>query len=568
MVHSPCRLAVTLIAGLLFATGCGTSHPPSATRAARSSCPARATTQTPADDERSLAQSAKAHAHYAAGVVHELNQESDLALEEFREAALNDPDNEALILDVSRRLLERKQPAKALELVQPAAARPGASGAMLARLSFLYAQLGKTDQAIETARAVIKKSPRSLAGYQCLSQSLAVAGQSDAGLRVLDEAAKQPEVSPEFLIALAELYAGYTVQIPSQREAIRARALAALDRVPRIAAANVPLRLKLADGLHQLGASDKAAPIYLDLLAQLDDAPGLREGVRSKLAEIFLRGGDPKRAAEQLEAIVREDPANAAAYFYLGNLALDEQRAKDAADYLKKALLFNPELEPAYYELANAQIAMNDVAGAVETLEVARKKFRQSFGLEYLTGMAEGRRKNYTAAIAHFTAAEVVASAGDSKRLTHEFYFQFGATCERNGDREQAVKHFQKSLELKPDFDAALNYLGYMWAERGEKLDQARDLIEKALKVEPKNAAYLDSMGWVLFKQNQPKEALGYILKAVDLNEEPDATLFDHLGDIYSALDEPEKAREAWRKSLGVESSEVVKQKLEASPAR
>ena len=78
-----------------------------------------------------------------------------------------------------------------------------------------------------------------------------------------------------------------------------------------------------------------------------------------------------------------------------------------------------------------------------------------------------------------------------------------------------------------------MNYMGYMWAEHGMKLDQAKALIEKAIKAEPKNAAYLDSLGWVLFKLNQPKEALGHILKAVELSEEPDPTLLDHLGDIY-----------------------------------
>ena len=99
-----------------------------------------------------------------------------------------------------------------------------------------------------------------------------------------------------------------------------------------------------------------------------------------------------------------------------------------------------------------------------------------------------------------------------------------------------------------------MNYLGYMWAEHGLKLDQARELIEKAVKAEPKNAAYLDSLAWVLFKQKQPQEALPYALKAAELSEKPDATVYDHIGDIYAALKQLEKAREAWRKSLAVET--------------
>jgi Tfp pilus assembly protein PilF len=95
------------------------------------------------------------------------------------------------------------------------------------------------------------------------------------------------------------------------------------------------------------------------------------------------------------------------------------------------------------------------------------------------------------------------------------------------------------------------------------KLEQARDLIGKAVKLEPKNAAYLDSMGWVLYKLSKPKEALDYLLKAVELSDEPDATVYDHLGDIYAALNQRDKAREAWQKSVSLEANEEVKKKLE-----
>jgi Flp pilus assembly protein TadD len=66
----------------------------------------------------------------------------------------------------------------------------------------------------------------------------------------------------------------------------------------------------------------------------------------------------------------------------------------------------------------------------------------------------------------------------------------------------------------------------------------------------------------VLFKQNQPKPALDYILQAIQLSEEEDATVYDHLGDIYSALGQKDKAREAWRKSLSLETNDSVRKKL------
>jgi tetratricopeptide (TPR) repeat protein len=104
-----------------------------------------------------------------------------------------------------------------------------------------------------------------------------------------------------------------------------------------------------------------------------------------------------------------------------------------------------------------------------------------------------------------------------------------------------------------------------MWAERGVNLPQAREMIQKAVKLEPKNAAFLDSLGWVLFKMDKPKEALPYLLKALENSEEPDSTLYDHLGDIYSSLHETAKAREAWLKAINIEPNEEIQKKLGAA---
>jgi tetratricopeptide (TPR) repeat protein len=196
------------------------------------------------------------------------------------------------------------------------------------------------------------------------------------------------------------------------------------------------------------------------------------------------------------------------------------------------------------------------------TLQIARKKFHETFVGEFFTSLAYNRMKDYTNAIKHLTSAEMIARVSDTNRLNHLFYFQLGAAFERCHNYKEAEKHFRKSLTLQPDFAEGLNYLGYMWAERGENLTEAHEMIEKAVKLEPKNAAYLDSMGWVLYKMGKPKEGLEFLLKSIENSEEPDATLFDHLGDCYAALQQPDKAREAWQKSLSIEPNDQIKKKL------
>jgi tetratricopeptide (TPR) repeat protein len=382
----------------------------------------------------------------------------------------------------------------------------------------------------------------------------------------LDDAAKTPDTDAEFLIGLSELYANIGLQIPAQKTNAFDKASAVLQRAEKMKLPDPQLRLRLADNFNVVGKDEEAAKIYRALLKESADAPLIRDSVRAKLADIYLHGHDSKQATEQLEAIIRDNPTDAQAYYFLGSIAFDAKRYPQASDYFTKTLLLNPEFEPAYYDLASAQLGEEKVPEALATLDKVRKKFPLTFALEYLSAMAYSHQKNYTNAISHYTAAEVIASANEPKHLTDVFYFEVAATCERQGDFAQAEKYFEKCLALSPNFAEAQNYLGYMWVDRGEKLEQARTLIEKAVTAEPTNAAFLDSMAWALFKLDQPKPALDYIQRALKFSEQEDATLYDHLGDIYSALGQKDQAAEAWRKSLSLEKSEIVQKKLEPPP--
>ncbi|HET7624786.1 MAG TPA: tetratricopeptide repeat protein [Verrucomicrobiae bacterium] len=507
----------------------------------------------------------EAHAHFATGIVYELNGESERALEEYFKAAMDDLENEPLVLEVSRQLLKAKKSEQALELLTRATAHPGASANLFARLGFIYAQLGRQDSAVRAARIAVRREPDSLVGYQNLFLIFMRNEKAKDALNVLDKAAKVSRVSPEFLVGLGELYGSYSLQVPGQKSVARARGLAVLKRAEKSKIAAPELELRLADAFNLLGQNDESAKLYQEVLEKLPATSYLRETVRAKLTDIYLRGNKTTRAAEQLENIIRDNPTDAQAYYLLGNIAYTGTNYSKAIEQFSKVILLSPDFEPVYYDMAGAQISDDKPADALATLEKARTKFPQNFIVDYLAAMAYDRLNDFTNAVSHFNAAEIFAKVNDQKRLNDLFYFQFGAACERAGNLALAETNFLECLALSPNFSEAQNYLGFMWADHGMNLDRARELIARAVKAEPKNAAYLDSMGWVLYKLKQPKQALGYVLDAIKYSEEEDATLYDHLGDIYSALDQPQKARDAWRKSLSLEANEMVRKKLETS---
>jgi Flp pilus assembly protein TadD len=109
----------------------------------------------------------------------------------------------------------------------------------------------------------------------------------------------------------------------------------------------------------------------------------------------------------------------------------------------------------------------------------------------------------------------------------------------------------ERAVELDPKEARALNYLGYSLADRGKELARAESLIRRALAIDPDNGAYLDSLGWVLVKLERYPEAQEQLARAADLMA-GDATVREHLGDLYMKQNDVERALAEWRTAQGL----------------
>ena len=104
-------------------------------------------------------------------------------------------------------------------------------------------------------------------------------------------------------------------------------------------------------------------------------------------------------------------------------------------------------------------------------------------------------------------------------------------------------------LNADPTSAQAANYLGYMLAERGIRLDESVKYIQKALQLEPNNGAYLDSLGWAYFKMNRYDLAEPPLEKAARLVAN-DPTIHEHLGHLYLQMGKRRQAQEQWERAL------------------
>jgi len=166
----------------------------------------------------------------------------------------------------------------------------------------------------------------------------------------------------------------------------------------------------------------------------------------------------------------------------------------------------------------------------------------------------------------------------DDKDEKESIAFMRGAMLEKQKNFDAAEREFRRVLELNPKNSSALNYLGYMLADRNVRLPEALSMIKQALEQDPDNGAYLDSLGWVYFRMGDLDNAEQNLQRAIERFSK-DPTVHDHLGDVYFKKGRLKDAIAQWQASLQewqntsaseMDQSEVAKvqKKLEGARVR
>ena len=158
--------------------------------------------------------------------------------------------------------------------------------------------------------------------------------------------------------------------------------------------------------------------------------------------------------------------------------------------------------------------------------------------------------------------AAAIDRFGDDRDLI----FTRAAALERLDQFEESEALFRQLVDNEPNDANAANYLGYMWADREVRLEEALELIARAVSLDPENSAYLDSLGWVHFRLGDIAEAERWLRRAVDLGGNlGDGTIYCHLGEVLLAGGERAEARRylVLGLDMGCENPDHVRSLLE-----
>jgi tetratricopeptide (TPR) repeat protein len=480
-------------------------------------------------------------------------------------------------------------------------------------LAQAYMRTGNLDKAIDVLRHVANDEPGRPEPVNLLLQAYEQAGRGDDILKLLELVA--PE-QPQFYNNLADQYARRQrwSDAATAYERAAARNPKSIDLRIRQAAALLSAGGEVSSAraigvLQQLRKDNPAEGRVLYLLAEaqrragrLDDSEQTARDLMKvdpsgltgpyALALVLEARQQFRQVVETLEPLLGKAPSAAAGfdasglYIHLGfaEAELGEfDKAVTAFEAARKASPGNPAVD---LYLLQAQVSARRYAEAIDLahkLRASRPGDQRVIRLEAEALRASGRTDEgqalLTAALdanpgdagAHLALAEYQSQAGKFDaamdvidRAATRFpgdlsvAFEAGAILERQKRFADAERKFREVLAKDPLHAQALNYLGYMLADRGERLDEAVGYIKRALESDPNNGAYLDSLGWAYFRQNKFDLAEPLLRRAAEQRVRGSAVQ-DHFGDLLFKLGRYQEALAAWQRALAGDGDQIEK---------
>jgi tetratricopeptide (TPR) repeat protein len=301
------------------------------------------------------------------------------------------------------------------------------------------------------------------------------------------------------------------------------------------------------------GKPEKAAELAESTEFYSSDDPVAQK----RLGVLYLSLEDYDRAESLFVQYLRSSPDDPQVHFLLGRIALDKEELEKAKIEFRAAASLEDSVPETWINLAWIYVRQDSIQKAIQVYRQALEKVNDKVGIWFLLGSTYAQDGQFDSALV------MLEKASDKNPHDTRILFALGSAYERSGDFDRGVATFERLLRIDSTHATALNYLGYMLADKGVRLEESLQMIRKALSYEPENGAFLDSYGWVLYRLGELREAEIQIKKALEATGD-DPIIHEHLGDIYQALGETEKAQEAWEQALQLDQhNEKLREKLE-----
>ena len=238
-------------------------------------------------------------------------------------------------------------------------------------------------------------------------------------------------------------------------------------------------------------------------------------------------------------------------YIYLGQIA--EKNSNDA----EAIKWYSAVQQPANHatpqqtdHFLEAKISLANVIARSQGADAAIKVLDE---LENLTDsqliQVISAQANLLAQAKRFQEAyELLGKAVSNMPNANELLYDYAMAADRVQQFTVLETQLRKLIKIKPDFAQAYNALGYSFADRNIKLEEANILISKALELNPNDHYVMDSMGWVQYRLGHLDKAYEFLSRA--FSSQKDSEIAAHLGEVLWKQGKQEEAKQIWAEAV------------------
>ncbi len=232
-------------------------------------------------------------------------------------------------------------------------------------------------------------------------------------------------------------------------------------------------------------------------------------------------------------------------YIYLAQGA-EKQNHDDAANNWYNKVQPGQHYLEAQIDLANLIARTQSVEKAIEKLDAIDdlNTEQQIIVIQTQAGLLAKAKRDQD-------AFDLLDKAVKNLPNTPELVYDYALSADRIQKFDVMEAELRKAIAAKPDFAAAYNALGYSFADRNIRLDEAITLIEKALAISPNDHYMLDSLGWAHYRKGNLDKAIDYLKQAYKVN--PDPEIAAHLGEVLWQKGKHDEAKKIWNDALAAD---------------
>lgn len=481
--------------------------------------------------------------HIMLGRLYHADNQMKKAQDEEQTAIKLSPDSEEAVATLAMFYSEQGDAAKAADTLStiPEANR---SAKLYLMLGGTYDQQKDYKKSIEAYQHAIALDRDNLDAIRGLAEALMNDGQTAKALQQFQVIADANPEDARTYVRIAEIY---------RRQGKLDQALQSLKKAQSMVKDSDQISYGIAEIYQAQGRYDDAIQQLQALLKSGENKSGNDEQDNrsiflERLGTVYRDNNQEQQAVDTFRQMLSlgDDSAKRGYQELIDTYreAKDWQKATDAAKEATEKLPNDRDLKIVYA----SQIAdMGQSDQAIQQVKSMLKGNADDRDIYVRLAMMYSRLKRWTDADAMLDKADQLSSKPEDHQ---EIAFLRASGYERQKRYAEAEELFRKLIKEAPENAAALNYLGYMMADRGENLDEALSYIKKAVDQEPANGAYLDSLGWAYFKLGKYDLAEDNLLKASQHVMGADPTVQEHLGDLYQKTGRLKLAATHWERSV------------------